>query len=105
LEKKVLEAYLAKVSKKGKVVYGAKEVADELKGSKAVILSKSIDQKLLQKLKRDCKKYSIPIIEYEGSSVELGRAVGRNFRISAFSIKSTGGYELNEILPEEGRRS
>ncbi|MGQ9781033.1 MAG: ribosomal L7Ae/L30e/S12e/Gadd45 family protein [Nitrososphaeria archaeon] len=105
MEKKVLEAYLAKVSRKGKVIYGTREVVEELKGSKAVIVSKSVDQKVYQKLKRDCKKHSIPLIEYDGNSIELGRAVGRNFRISAFSIKSTGGYELKEVLPEEGQRS
>ena len=105
MEKKTLEAYLIKVSKKGKVVYGIKEVLDELKGSKAVIASKTIDQKIYQKMQRDCKKLSIPLIEYSGSSIELGKAVGRNFRVSAFSIKSTGGYELKEILPEETRKS
>ena len=97
----MLESYLNKISKKGKIVYGTKEVIDELKGSKAVIASKNLEQKILQKLQRDCKKLSIPFIEYEGSSMELGKAIGKNFRISTFSIKSTGGYELKEILPEE----
>ena len=103
MEKKLLDNYLKKVSKKGKVVYGTKEVIDELKGSKAVIVSKNLEQKMkiLQKLQRDCKKLSIPFIEYEGNSMELGKAIGKNFRISMFSIKSTGGYELKEILPEE----
>jgi ribosomal protein L30E len=101
LEKKILENYLNKVSKKGKILYGTKEVFDELKGSKAVIISENLDHKISQKLQRDCKKLSIPFIEYGGSSMELGKAVRKNFRISVFSIKSTGGYELKEILPQE----
>jgi ribosomal protein L30E len=103
MEKKMLENYLNKVSKKGKIVCGTKEVIDVLKGSKAVIISKNLEQKTQQKLQRDCKKLSIPLIEYEGSSMELGKAIGKNFRISTFSIKSMGGYELKEILPEESK--
>lgn len=101
MEKKILDSYLNKVSKKGKIVYGTKEVVDELKGSKAIIVSENLEHKISQKLQRDCKKLSIPFIEYEGSSMELGKAVGKNFRISTFSIKATGGYELKEILREE----
>ncbi|MEM3403324.1 MAG: ribosomal L7Ae/L30e/S12e/Gadd45 family protein [Nitrososphaeria archaeon] len=101
MERKALEEYLAKVYKKGKLVYGIKEVVDELKGSKAIIASKTLDQKSRQKLQRDCKKLSIPFIEYDGTSLELGKAIGKRFRVSALSIKSTGGYDIKEIFHEE----
>lgn len=100
LNKSQIESFLSQVIKKGKIVYGTNEVLDELRGSKAVIVSKSIKPNIRQKLYRDCKKNSIPIIEYEGSSIDLGRALGKNFRVSVLSIKSTGGYDLKEILPE-----
>ncbi len=102
MEKKTLEQYLTKVSKKGKLVFGTKEVLDELKGSKAVVVSKAFSRKDHQKLQRDCKKMSISILEYDGSSIELGKIVGKDFRISILSVKSTGGVETNEILPSEG---
>lgn len=100
LNKSQIEGFLSQIVKKGKIVYGTNEVLEELKGSKAVIVSQSIKPNIRQKLYRDCKKNSIPIIEYDGSSIELGRAIGKNFRISVLSIKSTGGYDLKEILPE-----
>jgi len=101
MERKALEEYLAKVHKKGKLVYGIKEVVDELKGSKAVVTSTTLDQKVRQKLQRDCKKLSIPLIEYNGTSIEMGKAIGKKFRVSVLSIKSTGGYDIKELLNEE----
>ena len=102
MEKKTLEQYLNKVSKKGKLIFGTKEVLDELKGSKAVVVSKTFSHKDHQKLQRDCKKMSVPLLEYDGSSIELGKIVEKNFRISILSVKSTGGVESKEILPSEG---
>jgi ribosomal protein L30E len=45
---------------------------------------------------------SVPLLEYDGSSMELGKIVEKNFRISILSVKSTGGVESKEILPSEG---
>ncbi|MEM0052708.1 MAG: ribosomal L7Ae/L30e/S12e/Gadd45 family protein [Nitrososphaeria archaeon] len=95
-----IEALLGQIAKKGKIVYGTNEVVEELKGSKAVIVSSSLKPEIRQKLIRDCKKNSIPLIEYNGSSIDLGRALGKNFRVSVLSIKSTGGLDLKEILSE-----
>lgn len=100
LDRSKIESFLEQVAKKGKIVYGTNEVLEELKGSKAIIVSNSVKPHVRQKLYRDCKRNSIPLIEYDGSSVELARALGKNFRISVLSIKSTGGYDLKEILPE-----
>lgn len=100
LNRSQIEALLEQVAKKGKIVYGANEVMKELKGSKAVIVSKSVKPEVRQKLLRDCKKNSIPAIEYDASSIDLARALGKNFRISVLSIKSTGGLDLKEILSE-----
>ncbi|MEM1985421.1 MAG: ribosomal L7Ae/L30e/S12e/Gadd45 family protein [Nitrososphaeria archaeon] len=95
-----IEALLGQVAKKGKIVYGTNEVMEELKGSKAVIVSTSLKPEIRQKLIRDCKKNSIPLIEYGGSSIDLGRALGKNFRVSVLSIKSTGGLDLKEFFSE-----
>ncbi|MCX8188183.1 MAG: ribosomal L7Ae/L30e/S12e/Gadd45 family protein [Nitrososphaeria archaeon] len=100
MNKSQIEALLEQVTKKGKIVYGTKEVMEELKGSKAILISTSVKPEIRQKLLRDCKKNSIPVIEYNGSSIDLGRALGKNFRISVLSIKSTGGLDLKEILSE-----
>jgi large subunit ribosomal protein L30e len=87
-EKKLKKILLAAISE-DKALIGIKNVLKYVKGSKFIILSSSIDQELKKKIINASKATSIPFLEYDGSSFELGRLCDKPFVISAVAIKST----------------
>ena len=44
----------------------------------------------------------MPILNYEGSSVELGKLCGLQFRVSAISLDSLSNTNTQAILKENG---
>jgi large subunit ribosomal protein L30e len=94
----MLENVFKKVVKTGKYVTGLKEVVQSLKGSKIVIYSKTLCEKDVTRLVEGCRILSIPVLPYDGSTVELGKICGKPFRISTIAVKSPGEADLSPIL-------
>ncbi len=83
-----------------KCLLGAKEVVGSMKNSKLVILSESVPQNMLQKIQETAKSSKVPVLNFKGSSVVLGRLCGTQFRISALSLKTLSETNLKSILKE-----
>jgi large subunit ribosomal protein L30e len=95
-------AHLSKVLKDamkgGKTAVGAKESIAALKGSKAILLTRSVPEGLGAKLREEAKKHGIPIVELQLSSVELARMIGRPYRVSAVALRSVSEGDVNQLL-------
>ena len=95
-------AYLSKVLKEamkgGKSVVGAKESIAAIKGSKAVLCTKSIPPTLGAKLREEAKKHGVPVVELPQSSVELARMVGRPYRVSAMTLKNVSDSDVKQLM-------
>ena len=95
---------LEKVIKEGmndkKCSLGAKEVIGSMKNSKLIILSQSIPKNILQKIEETAKSSKVTTMNFNGSSVELGRLCGTQFRISALSLKTLSETNLKTLLKE-----
>ena len=98
IDEKTLTRTLTGVAKTGKYVAGYKEVAKSVKGSKVVIASSTIDDSELKVLQKACDTVSVPFLQLEQSSIGLGKALGKQFRVSALAIKSHGDANLKPIL-------
>ncbi|MGQ9468424.1 MAG: 50S ribosomal protein L30e [Nitrososphaerales archaeon] len=98
VSEKDLEKTLRTVIKTGKFVIGAKEVSRSIKGSKIVIYSSSSPKKWVSEVVNTCKSLAIPLIEFKGTSADLGRICGRPFPISAIAIKSPGEGDLSPLI-------
>ena len=48
------------------------------------------------------KKEKIPMVQFEGSSVALGRLCGLQFRVSSVSFTSLSDANIKSILKESG---
>ncbi len=91
-------AQLAKVLKDamkgGKSAVGAKESIAAVKGSKAVLCTRSIPPALGAKLREEAKKQGVPVVELPQSSAELARMVGRPYRVSAMAVRNVSDADI-----------
>ncbi len=95
-------AQLAKVLKDamkgGKSAVGAKESIAAVKGSKAVLCSRSIPPALGAKLREEAKKHGVPVVELTQSSSELARMVGRPYRVSAIAVRNVSESDVKQLM-------
>jgi large subunit ribosomal protein L30e len=80
---------------------GVKEVLQSVKGSKLIIVSKSTDPEYRKKLEEQAKSTNVPIYEYSGTSVQLGKLCNKPFRITTIAIKSGTADEISAIVSEK----
>ncbi len=97
VDQQLLSKVIKDAMKSGRYSLGTKEVISEIKGSKLVICTKSLSGEIGQKLRAEAAKNGVNVIDIPKSSSELGRMVGRPFRISAMSLRSVGEQELRQL--------
>jgi large subunit ribosomal protein L30e len=80
--------------KGGKSAVGAKESMAAVKGSKAILCTRSIPASLGAKLREEAKKYGVPVVELKHSSAELARLLGRPYRVSAVAVRNVSDADI-----------
>ena len=95
-------SHLAKVLKDamkgGKSAVGAKESMAAVKGSKAVLCTRSLPPALGAKLRDEAKKHGVPVVELQQSSAELARMVGRPYRVSAMALRNVSDTDVKQLM-------
>ena len=97
---KILEKSLRDARKEDKLIMGNKQVLNSVKNSKLIILSQSIKKEMLEQIESDAKKQKIPLVNFQGTSVALGRLCGLQFRISTISFTSIDDASIKSILKD-----
>ena len=97
---KLLEKVIKDAVEDDKCSFGSKEAISSMKNSKLVVLSYSVPEKMLQKIQQAAKNSKVSTLNYKGSSVELGRLCGTQFRISVVSLKTLSDTNLKGIIKE-----
>ena len=97
---KILEKSLSDARKEDKLTMGAKQVLNSVKNSKLIILSQSIKKEMLEKIESGANKEKIPLVNFQGTSVALGRLCGLQFRISTISFTSIDDASIKSILKD-----
>ncbi len=97
---KILEKSLRDARKEDKLIMGAKQVLSSIKNSKLVVLSQSIKKEMIEQIELDAKKEKIPLVNFQGTSVALGRLCGLQFRISTISFTSIDDASIKSILKD-----
>ena len=93
-----LSKVLKDAMKGGKSAVGAKESIAAVKGSKAVLCTKSLPASLGAKLRAEAKKQSVPIVELTQTSAELARMVGRPYRVSAMALRNVSDSDVKQLM-------
>ena len=97
---KILEKALKDALKEEKLTMGAKQVLNSVKNSKLIVLSQSVEKEMFEKIESDAKKEKIPFVNFQGTSVALGRLCGLQFRISSLSFTSISDANIKSILKD-----
>jgi large subunit ribosomal protein L30e len=97
---KLLEKSLKDARKEDQLTMGTKQVLNSLKNSKLIVLSQSMSKEMVEKIESDAKKEKVPLVNFQGTSVALGRLCGLQFRISTISFTSIPDANIKSILKD-----
>jgi len=97
---KLLEKALIDAIKKKKPTIGTKQVMHSMKSSKLIVISQTVPSEKTKKVEKNAKNNNVPILNFEGSSVALGKLCGLQFRVSAISLDSLSNTNAQAILKE-----
>ena len=97
---KILEKSLKDALKEEKLTMGTRQVLNSVKNSKLIVLSQSIKKEMLEQIESSAKKEKIPLVNFQGTSVALGRLCGLQFRISTISFTSITDADIKSILKD-----
>ncbi len=94
-----VDTALQKMLKTGTLEYGyRKGIKNLVSGkAKAVIIAKHGPEKVKEDIIRYASAAEVPIIEYKGSSLELGRACGKPFLVSTITVLNPGEVSIKEV--------
>ena len=93
-----LTKVLKDAMKGGKSALGAKESIAAVKGSKAVLCTKSLPAALGTRLREEAKKHDVPVVELTQTSAELARMVGRPYKVSAMALRNVSDSDVKLLL-------
>lgn len=97
---KILEKTLKDAQKENTLTIGTKQVLNSMKDSKLIVLSQSVKKEMFAKIESDAKKEKVPLVNFQGTSVALGRLCGLQFRISTISFTSITDANIKSILKD-----
>ena len=97
---KILEKSLKDARKEDTLTFGTRQVLNSMKNSKLIVLSQSVKKEMFEKIESDAKKEKIPLVNFQGTSVALGRLCGLQFRISTISFTSIDDANIKSILKD-----
>ncbi len=90
-----VEKALRKAMKTGKVFLGSKRTIKALKNGEAklvVIASNCPDE-----VRMEVEKYSVPVVEFKGTNMELGAVCGKPFSVAVLAIADAGESEILNV--------
>ena len=98
---KALEKLIKEAIASGKYKIGTREVIRFAKGSKLILVSDSVSDRSRGSIEDQAKSLGIPVLDFQGTSVMLGRTCNRPHRISVLSIRSGTDEEIRNILSQK----
>ena len=101
---KNLEKIIKEAISSNKCKIGTRQVMGSIRGSKLIVLSNSLMSRNKSKILEEAKSSQVPMLNYDGNSVQLGRLCNKTFRISALSLRIGKDNEIQELLSEFGNK-
>jgi len=98
VESSSLSKVLKDAMKGDKSAVGAKEAIAAVKGSKAVLCTRSLPATLGSRLREEANREGVPVVELPISSAELARLVGRPYRVSAMALRGVSDSDIRLLI-------
>ena len=99
-DQQVLARVLKEALKTGKFTIGTKEVISEMKSSKMVIAASTISSLGTPEggLLKEAEKNKVPVVKIDKSSAQLGRMLGKPFRVSAIALRVVAEGDFRQLV-------
>jgi large subunit ribosomal protein L30e len=97
VDQQILGRVLKEAMKGGKFTLGTKEVISEIKSSKVVVAASSIAGAAGAKLKLEAEKNNVPVVILDKNSAQLGKLLGRPYKVSAIALRQITESDLRQI--------
>ncbi len=99
-EQQVLARVLKEALKSGKYTIGTKEVISELKSAKMVVAASTLSAGSMEEggLVSEAAKNKVPIVSIDRSSAQLGRMLGKPYRVSAISLRVVAEGDFRQLV-------
>ena len=97
---KVLEKTLKDAIKENQCILGTKQVLNSISKSKLIVLSRSVQTEIRDKIESDAKKSKIPTLTFNDTSVNLGKLCGLQFRVSTLSLPQISDSDITSLKNE-----
>lgn len=90
---------IATTVKTGKVLFGANNAVKSAKlgRAKLIIVAANCPQNVREDIEYYCKISEIPMVIYNGTSIDLGSACGKPFMVSALTIREPGDSDILKL--------
>ena len=98
MHEKRLQKALRDAVADNKIRVGSKEVLQYIKGTKLIVLSNSLTTGIIENIKKTAEESNIPIYNYPGNSILLGRLCNLSFRTSVVSLRNISDEDVKAIL-------
>ena len=88
--------------KTGRVLLGARRTVESVKTGRAklLIMAANCPEEIRKDLEYYCNLSRIPIYIYKGSSIDLGVACKKRFKVSALAIREPGESDIMKLMEE-----
>ncbi len=95
---------IANAVKTGKVSLGAQSAVQNAKTGKArlIVLASNCPQNVKDDVEYYSKLSQVPIVTFNGSSLDLAGICGKPFSVSALSIREPGDSDILKLTETEG---
>ncbi len=97
VDQQILGRVLKDAMKGGKFTLGTREVISEVKSSKVVIAASSMAGKAGEPLKAEAEKNKVPVVILDKNSAQLGRLLGRPYKVSAIALRQITESDLRQL--------
>ena len=97
VDQQVLGRVLKEAMKGGKYTLGTREVISEVKSSKLVIAASSMSGAAGGLLKLETEKNKVPLVVLDRNSAQLGRLLGRPYKVSAVALRQISESDLRQL--------
>jgi large subunit ribosomal protein L30e len=99
-DQQVLARVLKEALKSGKYTIGTKEVISELKSAKMVVAASTLSAGSKEEggLISEAAKNKVPIVSIDRSSAQLGRMLGKPYRVSAISLRVVAEGDFRQLV-------
>ena len=101
-----IESALRRILETGKVDFGSKKAIEHAQHGKAklIVLSTNCPKGIRADIEHYTKLADVPVLNFDGTSMQLGEVCGKPFLISALTILDPGRVSIDELTKTRAKK-